>query len=120
MVGASVTREMEIAIEKICHGVEGYYFGRLDICCASEEALKRGEGLVVIEASGLSSEATNMYDPSMSIMRAWSILRSQWRVAIKIGQVNRKLGVCGIGYTKLLWRIFWTRRRSQRAPRLAD
>lgn len=114
------TRELELAIEEICRGVEGYYFGRLDICCNSEEALKRGEGLVMIEANGLSSESSNMYDPSIGIWKAWSIIRSHWRVAATIGGMNRKIGVRGIGYAQLLWRLLWVRRKSKRAPQLAD
>lgn len=66
-------------------------FGRFDVMVPSEDALKKGEGLKVIELNGVSSEATHIYDEKHSIWYAWKTLFKQWHLVYKIGyeQVQR-------------------------------
>ncbi|XAL99561.1 alpha/beta fold hydrolase [Phycisphaeraceae bacterium D3-23] len=95
-----ITPELTQAIDQLCRqiasddsGGGGYYFGRIDVRYADPEAFRRGEGLAVIELNGVTSESTNIYDPSWSIFRAQRTLREQWRLCFQIGHANRQQGM---------------------------
>ncbi|MEM9803208.1 MAG: hypothetical protein AAGA20_23015, partial [Planctomycetota bacterium] len=83
-----VTPELEAAIERIARRYEGFYFGRFDVRAPTAAHLARGEGLRVIELNGVTSEATNVYDPRHSIFAAYRILFRQWELAYAIGAEN--------------------------------
>ncbi len=46
-----------------------------------------------IELNGVTSEATNVYDPKYSLWDAYRILFEQWRLAFEVGAANRERGV---------------------------
>jgi len=84
--------ELEDCIEEIATAVDGFHFGRFDIRAPSYEHFRRAEELRVLELNGVSSEATHIYDPKYSLLRAWRILLRQWRWAFEIGHANREAG----------------------------
>ena len=84
--------ELAAAIDDISQAYDGFYFGRYDIRVPDAEALTRGETISVLEVNGVTSEATNIYDPRNSIFDAWRILAAQWRLAFEIGARNRARG----------------------------
>lgn len=89
-----VTPALEREIDAISRGFAGgFYFGRFDIRAPSEEALRRGESLMIIELNGVTSEATNIYDPRHSVLFAWRTLYRQWGLAYAIGAANAARGV---------------------------
>ncbi len=83
---------LEAEIERIARTMNGFYLGRFDVRCPSEEALQRGEGIRVLELNGITSEATHIYHPGASLLVGWKTLIEQWRLAIEIGQANAKAG----------------------------
>jgi membrane protein DedA with SNARE-associated domain len=87
------TPELEARVDEIARAVEGFYFGRFDLRYADEEEFRRGAGFTIIELNGVTSEATNIYDPSWSLWRAHRVLREQWQIAFEIGAENRRRGV---------------------------
>lgn len=88
-----MTDKLEQAIDEICCGMKGFYFGRFDLRAATFEDFQKGEPFRIIELNGVSSESTNIYDPKFSLFDAYRILFHQWRLAFEIGAANRKLGV---------------------------
>lgn len=82
------TPELESEIERIARCHEGFYFGRFDIRARSVEEFRRGKGLAVIELNGVTSEATHIYDPKVSVWAAYLALFRQWRLAFEIGRMN--------------------------------
>lgn len=85
-----ITPELEARIDAICQKLEGYYFGRLDVRYKDAESLKRGEDLAVIEFNGVTSESTNIYDPTWKIAQAQRVLREQWKHCFAVGQLVSK------------------------------
>lgn len=85
-----ITPELEAAVDKVVQRVDEFYFGRLDVRYAEAEAFKRGEDFAVIELNGVTSESTNIYDPSWSLLRAYRTLFAQWSACFAIGDANRK------------------------------
>jgi hypothetical protein len=96
-----VTPELEAAIDEISRSFEGFFFGRYDLRAPSEAAIRRGEGLKVLELNGVTSEATHIYDPANSWFDAARVLRRQWQLAFEIGAENREIGVRPVGLRTL-------------------
>jgi hypothetical protein len=86
------TGELEKAIDDLCRGFEGFYFGRFDIRVPAIEDFRRGENFKVVELNGVTSEATHIYDPRNGLVAAYRTLFEQWRIAFRIGALNRARG----------------------------
>lgn len=87
-----VTPTLEETVDRLSKTYEGFYLGRYDLRAASHEAFGRGE-LKVLELNGVTSEATNIYDPRYSYFDAVGTLVRQWTLAFEIGAANRERGV---------------------------
>jgi hypothetical protein len=82
-------------------GPGGLDFGRFDVRYESDEALRAGRGLAIIELNGTSSESTNMYDPSRPLGWAQGVLRRQWATLYRLGAARRRQGVAPTGLRAL-------------------
>jgi len=78
-------------VDDISKAHAGFYFGRFDVRAESVEALQAGH-FEVLELNGVSSEATHIYDPSVSMLEAYRVMYRQWKIAFEIGAINRALG----------------------------
>jgi hypothetical protein len=78
---------------------EPFDYGRFDIRCASDDRARAGDDLAVIELNGVTSEATNLYDPSWSAFHALKLLAKQWTHAFELGAARRRLGSKPLGVT---------------------
>lgn len=87
-----ITPCLEAEIDRIARTFDGFYFGRFDLRCPDEEALRKGEGIRLIELNGVTSEATHIYHPHTSLLIAYRTLISQWRQAYDIGITNAAAG----------------------------
>ncbi len=87
-----ITPELCAEVDRFSRVVEGFHFGRYDLRVPSEEALKRGEGIRVIELNGITSEPTNMYDPRHGPIFGWSSLMRQWRAIFALAKENQLAG----------------------------
>ena len=56
--------------------------------------------------NGVTSEATNIYDPANSLWKAYGVLARQWRLAFEIGAANRARGTPVTPTFSLLRRVF--------------
>lgn len=83
--------ELEKAIDRLTRSVRGFYFGRYDLRAQSFAALSAGD-FKIIELNGVTSESTNIYDPRYSLIDAYRILFTQWRIAFEIGRKNASTG----------------------------
>lgn len=100
------TFELEKAIDKICQGFEGFYFGRFDIRTPNFEGLKCGRNFKIIELNGVTSESTNIYDKRYSLFDAYKILFKQWKIAFEIGEENFQRGVKTTSVMNLIRLLF--------------
>jgi hypothetical protein len=85
------TPELREAVDRVSRALRGFHFGRYDVRTPSLESFRRGE-FTVIELNGLTSEATNIYDPRHSVWSGWATLCRQWRLAFAIAAENRAAG----------------------------
>lgn len=86
------TPELEDTMDRISKTYDGFYFGRYDIRTPSVEEFQEGKNFKIVELNGVTSEATNIYDPRNSLLTAWRILINQWCLAFEIGDQNRATG----------------------------
>jgi len=101
----AITPTLEESIERIASTFNGFFFGRFDIRVPTVEDFMAGQNLKVIELNGVTSEATHIYDPKLSLIDAYRVLFEQWRVAFEIGQRNRERGARPSSAIELLERI---------------
>ena len=87
-----ITPELEATIDRIAKNFDGFYFGRFDIRVPSRDDLMAGRRLKILELNGVTSEATHIYDPKLSLFDAYRALFKQWRIAFEIGKLNRDRG----------------------------
>jgi membrane protein DedA with SNARE-associated domain len=97
---------LEVKIDEICRGFAGFYFGRFDIRVESFEEFSRAENFKIVELNGVTSEATNIYDPQNSLFDAYKILFRQWKIAFEISAQNKKRGAETTKITDLLKLVF--------------
>ena len=116
------TPALEAAIDQVAQGFDGFYFGRFDIRIPSLEDFRNGTNFKIVELNGVTSEATNIYDPKNSIFAAYKVLFHQWRIAFEIGAENRRRGYSPTSLQQLLKlalrNIFTKRERSGHGLRL--
>ncbi|MEO8715091.1 MAG: D-alanine--D-alanine ligase, partial [Acetobacteraceae bacterium] len=81
--------------------------GRIDVRFDSLAALRRGEGLRIIEVNGAGSEATHVWDPATSLWQAWRAQFLHYGLAYQIGAANRARGARPTPIRELarLWRV---------------
>jgi hypothetical protein len=80
------------AFKPVCESLDGILYGRFDLKCASEEALRRGE-FKVMELNGVLGEPAHIYDPSFGMWKAYRDLYRHWRLLYRLHRAQRKLGV---------------------------
>lgn len=87
-----LTPELEAAIDAIARSLPGFFIGRFDVRYTSPAELRSGHGFRIIELNGAASEATDIYDPDMTLLDAYRTLYLQWELVYAIGAENRRRG----------------------------
>lgn len=92
------------AVDRMSSDIDGFFFGRYDIRGPTIEDIRAGR-FKVIELNGVSSEATDIYDPRNTLRSAYAKLFHQWELAFRIGAANRAAGVRPTPALTLLGRL---------------
>ncbi|MDP3294595.1 MAG: hypothetical protein Q8M37_07625 [Nevskia sp.] len=100
------TEPLRLAMTAIVDAVPGYHFGRIDLRCPDDEALRNGRGIKVMEMNGVTAESAHIYHPGTPLLTAWRAMIAQWKLAIEIGEANAAAGEPTISFIDLLklWR----------------
>lgn len=101
-----ISDELVAKMDEMCEGVRGFFFGRFDIKAPSKEDLMEGKNLKIIEANGVTSESTNIYDEKYSFFEAQKILFKQWKLAFEVGRKNCENGTEPASLVPFLKRVF--------------
>lgn len=112
----AITPELEKVMQGIADGFDGFYFGRFDVRVPSITDLMAGRNLKLIELNGVTSEATHIYDPKLSLFDAYRTLFRQWRIAFEIGKQNHDRGVQPSPLIDLLKRVRDYRQLARQYP----
>jgi hypothetical protein len=77
--------------DRLCSGIEGFYFGRFDLRSSSLDDLRQGK-FKILELNGSGSEPLHIFDPSMSLREAYRSALGHWNVIYKISRMNHGSG----------------------------
>lgn len=114
-----VTPELEAAFDRVARSFDGFFVGRFDVRYSDPVEFRAGRGFAVVELNGVTSESTNLYDPSWSLVRAYRTLFRQWSLLFRIGHANRLRGHRPVTAREFL-SLVWGHYRDRRIEPLAD
>ena len=83
-----INKDLEKALDKLNHQVDGWYYGRLDVKYNSLEELYQGK-FKVLELNGILAEPTHIYDATKcTYWKALKTIRTHWKQLYKIARYN--------------------------------
>lgn len=97
-----VTPALTARIDEIMQDMPDVYFSRIDLRYDNLDALREGRDFKIIEFNGSGSEATHIWDPEMTLARAYKDQFFHYGESFRIGAQMRKTGLKPIGPLKLL------------------
>lgn len=80
------------SFDAISKQIDGFYYGRFDVRCKDEEALKKGD-VMIMELNGAASEPAHIYHPGYPILKAYKSLFHHWKVMFTISTYNHNQGI---------------------------
>lgn len=101
-----INEKLNEVFDKICTPINGFYYGRFDLKVKSIEDLYKGENIRIMELNGASSEPGHIYDPSLTLHKAYKDLLSHWKRLADISEGNMKLGFKPVSFL-LIIRSYW-------------
>jgi hypothetical protein len=87
-----INEKLSNTFDNISKQINGFYFGRFDLRCASLEDLYEGK-IKIMELNGCGAEPAHIYQPGFSLWKALGILTTHWRNMYKVSIQNHKRGV---------------------------
>lgn len=114
-----ITPDLERTVDAIARQFPGFFIGRFDVRYTDVASFKAGRDLAIVELNGVTSESTNIYDPSWSLLSAYRTLFRQWSLLYQIGHANRQRGHASTAILELL-RLVFGYYRGLRVDPLAD
>lgn len=80
-----ISEELTQKINEISEEIDGFYYGRFDVKSKSTEDLKNGKFLI-LEVNGANSEATHIYDPEYSLIKAYKEVKRHLDIQFQIAK----------------------------------
>ncbi len=85
--------QLNKVFDRITDQIPGVFFCRYDLRTSSEEDLKQGKNIFIVELNGVGAEPAHIYDPAYKLLWAWRDLINQWKMVYKISVYNHKAGI---------------------------
>ena len=87
-----IKEKLNLSFDRISKQIQGFYFGRFDLRCASVQDLENGN-VKIVELNGCGAEPAHIYDPTFKMVDAIMVLFRHWRTIFEIARENHKRGV---------------------------
>lgn len=94
-----INEQLSNTFDHISKQIEGFYFGRFDLRCASIGDLYNGK-IKILELNGCGAEPAHIYHPGYSLLKAVNVLFVHWRNIFVIARQNQAQGVKFISFTE--------------------
>ncbi len=91
--GNNITDKLEEAFDVVSSQIEGFYFGRFDLRCASYEALEELREFKILELNGAGAEPAHIYHPGSSLLAGYRSIFYHLRKLAEISRANHRSGV---------------------------
>jgi len=105
-----VTPALLKRFDLIADGIKDFHFGRFEVRFRQLDEFQRGEGFQIVEINGVGAEANHIWDRNSRLHDAYRTLFTQYHLAFKIGDENRRNGAKPMPL-KRLWATFRTQQR---------
>jgi hypothetical protein len=87
-----INEKLHQIFDDVAQRIEGFYFGRFDLRCASLDDLYAGR-FKIMELNGCSSEPAHIYDPGFPLLHAYKVVFWHWKEMFLISRINHKNGI---------------------------
>ncbi|MBX2895386.1 MAG: hypothetical protein KF763_08080 [Cyclobacteriaceae bacterium] len=87
-----ITEKLSTSFDKISKQIDGFYFGRFDLRCASEADLESGN-VKIMELNGCGAEPAHIYHPGASLFTGIGTIITHWKNLYRVSKENHKRGV---------------------------
>jgi hypothetical protein len=90
--GYLINDQLSLLFDNISNQIDGFFFGRFDLRCASIEHLYQGK-IKIMELNGCGAEPAHIYHPGYPLHKAMAVLVKHWRNIFLIARENRRQGI---------------------------
>jgi hypothetical protein len=87
-----INEKLSASFDRISKQIDGFYFGRFDLRCATLEDLENGR-VQVVELNGCGAEPAHIYHPGASLWKGVADLITHWQNLYLISKENHQRGV---------------------------
>jgi hypothetical protein len=94
-----ITEKLSASFDRISKQMNGFYFGRYDLRCASIEDLENGK-VKIVELNGCGAEPAHIYHPNASLWDGISDLVTYWQNMYRVSKENHERGVAYISFSE--------------------
>ena len=92
-----INDKLSATFDEMSKEIEGFYFGRFDLRCASVEDLYNGN-VKILELNGCGAEPAHIYHPGYSMFKAIGVLLDHWKNIFLIARENADRGTSYIPF----------------------
>ncbi len=92
-----ITPQLSESFDRISKTIDGFYFGRYDLRCASLEDLENGN-VKIVELNGCGAEPSHIYHPGASIWNGIDDLVTHWQNLYRVSKENHQRGVAYLSF----------------------
>ena len=102
-----ITPQLCESFDHISKKIEGFYFGRYDLRCATLEDLESGN-VKIVELNGCGAEPSHIYDPGASLWKGIDDLITHWQNLYRVSKENHQRGVAYLSFQegRLIYKKF--------------
>jgi hypothetical protein len=92
-----ITPQLSKSFDIISKQIDGFYFGRYDLRCATLEDLEKGK-VKIVELNGCGAEPSHIYDPEASLWKGIDDLITHWQNLYRVSKENHRRGVAYLSF----------------------
>jgi len=92
-----ITSQLCESFDRISKNIDGFYFGRYDLRCASFEDLEKGK-VKIVELNGCGAEPSHIYHPGASLWSGIDDLITHWQNLYRVSKENHQRGVAYLSF----------------------
>lgn len=94
-----ITEKLSASFDAISKQIDGFYFGRFDLRCATEADLELGN-VKIMELNGCGAEPAHIYHPGASLFTGMSTLITHWKNLYRVSKENQQRGVAYLSFAE--------------------
>jgi hypothetical protein len=92
-----ISPKLSASFDRISKKINGFYFGRYDLRCATLEDLENGN-IKIVELNGCGAEPSHIYHPGSSLWKGIGDLIVHWQNLYRISKENHQRGVAYLSF----------------------